>query len=167
MRFPAFIFIVLSIFYGVIFGQTDPAQAKEAEKAVKEATTAEKPEAESEEAVTLEQATPSSGLEVTRAAICMGIDNREPQESGEKFTKDIGKIYCFSHIKGADRPLNIVHKWYYKYKLMSSIALRIKADNWRTFSYKTITPDMVGEWKVEIVNSENDEVLQLLKFLVE
>lgn len=164
MRFPAIFFIPFLMLCGVVFGQSDPAQGKKAEKAAKEVTTADKPEIE--QAVTLEPAAPS-GLEVTRAAVCMGIDNREPQESGEKFAKDVGKVYCFSHIKGADRPLNIMHKWYYKYKLMSSIALRIKADNWRTFSYKTIAPDMVGEWKVEIVNSENDEVLQLLKFLVE
>ena len=164
MRCPAIFLIALFIVCGVVFGQTDPAQGNKAEESAKEVTTADN--SEIEKAVTLEQAAPS-GLEVTRAAVCMGIDNREPQESGEKFTKDVGKVYCFSHIKGADRPLNIVHKWYYKYKLMSSIALRIKADNWRTYSYKTIAPDMVGEWKVEIVNSENDEVLQLLKFLVE
>ena len=164
MRFPAIFLTALLMLCGVVFGQTDPAQGNEAEEPAKKVTAADKTEVE--KAVTLEQA-PPSGLEVTRAAVCMGVDNREPQESGEKFTRDVGKVYCFSHIKGADRPLNVVHKWYYKYKLMSSIALRIKADNWRTYSYKKITPDMVGEWKVEIVNRENDEVLQLLKFLVE
>ncbi len=166
MRFPAIFLTALLMLCGVVFGQTDPAQEKKTEETAKEVQTAGKTKTESEKAVPLEQAEPS-GLEVTRAAICMGIDNREPQESAEKFSKDVGKVFCFSHIKGADKQVNVVHKWYYKYKLMSSIALRVKANNWRTYSYKTIAPDMVGEWKVEIVNSENDELLQLLKFLVE
>ena len=150
MRLPVIFITSILVVYGVVFGQTDTTRAEE----------------ETEQAEPLTMVEPS-GVEVTHAAICLGIDNREPKESAEKFPKDVGKVYCFSHVKGAPNLLNIVHKWYYKYKLISSIALRVKGDNWRTYSYKTITPGMVGEWKVEIVNSENDEVLQLLKFLVE
>lgn len=166
MRLHGFYITIISMLLGIVSGQTDSTQVKKTMVSKKEVKAADKASLEVEQTEILQPVEPS-GVEVIRAAVCLGIDRREPQEIAEKFSKDVGKLCCFSHIKSGGKRLNIVHKWYHKYKLISSIALRVKGDNWRTYSYKTIAPDMVGEWKVEIVNSENDEVLQLLKFLVE
>ena len=166
MRLPVIFITFILVIYGVVFGQTDSTRGKKAKEPAQEGKAVYKKIEKTGQSEPVKRVEPS-GVEVTRAVICAGIDNLEPKQSAEKFTKDVGTIYCFSHVKGADKLINIVHKWYYKYKLISNIELRVKGDSWRTYSYKTITPEMVGSWKVEIVNSENDEVLQLLKFLVE
>ena len=159
MRFPIIFIIVTPVLFGIVFGQTDTTR-------VKKSKIADKKNEIIEQAKVQKPDVPVK-VEVTRAAICQGIENREPKESASKFSNSVGKLYCFSHVTCSDKLLNVIHRWYYKYKLISSITLPVKGGNWRTYSYKTITPEMRGEWKVEIVNSENDEVLQLLKFLVE
>lgn len=125
-------------------------------------------------AATVEQSSPadptattSPSIQISRANICTNVVNREPQEVSDSFAGSVGKLCCFSHITGARDGMTIVHKWYYKYELVSSVGLRIKADNWRTYSSKTIMPEQVGDWKVEIVNGDNDSLIQMVKFTIQ
>ena len=63
--------------------------------------------------------------------------------------------------------MEIQHRWYWNDDLISSIPLKVKSNNWRTYSIKTIHPGMTGEWMVAIVDvKNNEEVLKTLKFTV-
>ncbi len=108
-----------------------------------------------------------SEVSVARSAICTGFEDREPTGSAEKFPKGIQKIYCFSHIKGVMDTIEIVHKWYYNDQIMGTVPLKIKSSSWRTRSAKTIAPEQTGAWRVDIINSENGEVLKTLNFTIE
>ncbi len=193
MRHITIFSIVLFIVIGVTFAQTEQAKkeqsevkessksappkaiekmAAEPEKPAKQEKTAkqEKPakqEKTAKQEKPAEKATPTNGITVARASICTSIVDHEPQGSSDVFTKGIRKIYCFSEIAGAKDPVTIIHKWYYEYQLVGSVALRVKAARWRTFSTKVITPKSIGNWKVEIVNGSTDKVLDIVTFKVE
>ncbi len=109
----------------------------------------------------------TSPAKVTRVVTCRAIENREPLAVAEKFPRDVGKVYCFCQLEGVQNLSTIVHRWYFQNSLVGNIALRVKGETWRTFSYKNIAAYMAGQWKVEVVNGENDEVLEIVTFAVE
>lgn len=176
-------FIILSAVLlastGIVFGQADTAkkdtEVKPVEKSAAAAATTEKPATEEkvvekvavvDETAASEEAAPS-GVRVSRASICASVVDHEPMAKGELFPRDITKIYCFSEIAGIEEPLTVLHKWYYKYKLMGSVALRVKSKRFRTYSTKKIIPEQVGDWKVEIVNGQTDAVMEMVTFKIE
>jgi hypothetical protein len=107
-----------------------------------------------------------STITVARAAIATGLNGYEPINPGDSFPPDVKRVYCLSQIKGARDSMQIEHRWYWNDRLIASVPLAIKSINWNTYSIKTILPDMTGEWRVSIVNSQKEEVLQTLKFTV-
>ncbi|MFH1282818.1 MAG: DUF2914 domain-containing protein [bacterium] len=86
-----------------------------------------------------------------------GIEEREVVGESEIFDLNVSnKVYCWSCVKGAEEPTKILHKWYYGDNMISEISLNIAYPRHRTWSYKTITPDMAGAWKVEVIDNEGN-----------
>jgi hypothetical protein len=111
--------------------------------------------------------TPNSmGLTVGRAVIAKDLDENGPVDPGTEFTTDVKRLYCITQIKGAETPVQIEHRWYLNDNLVFSLPLPIKSVNWRTQSYKTILPDMTGNWKVVVVLMPKEEILTTLPFTV-
>jgi hypothetical protein len=106
-------------------------------------------------------------MEVIEAVVCRSVDNHEPVEISNVFPRDIEVISCYCHIKAVRAPLSITHKWYYQDRLVKVIPLTIKGLSWRTHSSKNVDSSQTGQWKVEIVNDENDSVLSALLFTIE
>lgn len=104
-----------------------------------------------------------AGLQVTRAAICKEVIQREPIDSDTVFPSDIGKVFCFSKIEGARSPVAIFHIWKYKDKEMARVKLNVKSSSWRTWSSKKILASWVGPWMVEI-QDESGTILKTLEF---
>jgi hypothetical protein len=84
-----------------------------------------------------------------------GVENREIVGETEIFDSAvIGKVFCWSKVIGASEPTQVKHLWYLGDKLINEITLDIKYPAHRTWSVKTITPELKGAWKVEVVDSE-------------
>jgi hypothetical protein len=106
----------------------------------------------------------SSGITISRAVICMDVNEHEPEEPGDQFPPNVKRLYCFTEIKSSGEPMEIQHRWYWKDELMSTIPLTIKSARFRTFTAKSIPSYAIGDWRVAIVNSHNEETLQIIKF---
>jgi hypothetical protein len=108
-----------------------------------------------------------SDLSVAAAAIALGLEGYTPVEPGDLFPADVKRLYCYTQIKGAKDSTEIEHRWYWNDDLITSIPLKVKSSNWKTYSIKNIYPGMTGEWMVAIVNPGNsEEVLKTLKFTI-
>lgn len=105
-------------------------------------------------------------LTVSRATFCEDIEEREPVNSAESFPATIEQVYCFAEIQGAEPNTTVKHIWYYEGEKVAEIDMVINGPRWRTYSYKTITPDMKGKWGVEITDSES-RVLKPLSMEIE
>lgn len=106
----------------------------------------------------------SSGIEISRALICMNVNEHEPEEPGNQFPPEVKRLYCFTEIKSNGEPLELQHRWYWKDELMSSVPLKVNSTRFRTFSAKSIPAYAVGDWRVAIVNSHNEETIQIISF---
>lgn len=110
-----------------------------------------------------------SCAEVTVAEVSVATDIKDhgPVGAADKFTITAPqKIWCYSKITGGADGQAIAHKWFHKDNLIASMPLKIKAGSYRTYSYKTISPEMKGLWRVEIID-EAGKVLKTVNFTVE
>ena len=105
-------------------------------------------------------------LSVEAAVIATGVENLTPMGVADKFPADTGRLYCYSKIIGGGEGSSIKHIWYYGDKKVDEIILSIKSPSFRTYSYKTISSDWTGKWKVEIV-ADDGTILKTLEFVIE
>ena len=115
--------------------------------------------------VSQEEKNTEEGLKVLKSAFCEKVEKREPVGKSNEFPKDIGRVYYWTSIHGTESPVTIKHVWYYNEKKMLEVPLSIEYKRTRTWSYKTILPELVGEWQVEVVD-ENTNVLGKYSFKI-
>ena len=105
-------------------------------------------------------------LQIDAASICRDVVDRAPVGVGDVFSKEQGKLFCFTRIVGAALDTTISHNWYYQETLMATVPLAVRSSDWRTYSSKTLLPEWTGEWKVEVVD-QGGMVLTTILFLVQ
>jgi hypothetical protein len=104
-------------------------------------------------------------LEVSVAAICRDVVDREPDGYGTSFPVSVGKLYCFTKITGAQSPTQITHVWSFDGNERARVDLAVNAASWRTYSSKIIQPHELGAWSVDVLDSGGN-VLKRLEFEV-
>ncbi len=104
-------------------------------------------------------------ITIVDAQICEEIVDHEPVSSSDVFTGEILKLHCYSKIESSEET-EIRHIWSFSNNIVAEIPLRIGiSSGWRTNSSKNIRSVDKGNWKVEIVDT-NDNVLKTLQFVV-
>lgn len=136
------------------------AKQAAAEQAAKEAVaeTAAEPVAE-------QAAAKPADLEITRAAICLQVVEREPVDAGTSFESPVEKLSCFTHVAGAQDPAEIYHVWYFAEAERSVVKLQVNSASWRTYSTKIIQPHEIGDWRVDVLGQEG-ELLKAVHFKI-
>ena len=122
---------------------------------------AEKPAAE---AAPSAEAAKEGGAQVADAKLGTGVQDREPQRVATSFKPDVGKVYCWTKVTGAEGG-EITHVWYKGDEKMGEVKLPIKFASTRTWSAKTIPAEGKGDWKVEVLGPDG-AVLQTLTFTI-
>jgi hypothetical protein len=89
-----------------------------------------------------------------RIVACTGVEAREPVGEAERFGAEVGRVYCFTEISGAEEPTTIFHVWYQDGVERARVELGVRAASWRTWSSKRIPPAWAGDWKVVVEDAE-------------
>jgi hypothetical protein len=106
------------------------------------------------------------GLAVAEAVITGSVMDRQPGASLDTVAADMGQVYCWSRITGAQEETTIEHVWYKGDVEMARVQLTVAGSNWRTWSSKNIEPIWTGAWHVDIVGPDGT-VLDTVNFTVE
>lgn len=107
----------------------------------------------------------AQNLKITEIEFASSIENREPVGVDTTFAADIGNIFCYTHVKGAEDTTQVAHVWYYKEEEKARINLDVRSDDWRTWSSKTILKSWTGRWRVMVEDIEGN-VLATKTFVV-
>jgi len=102
-------------------------------------------------------------IEVSAAAICKEVVNREAVDIGTRFPNSVSRLYCFTKIVGASQPTEIVHVWSYGDVERARISLKVKSSDWRTYSSKAIQPYETGAWRVDVLDTAGN-LLETINF---
>ena len=106
-------------------------------------------------------------ISLTKFEICTSVKDRAPIGSADTFTKDIGKLFCFTHIAGVKDTAIVKHLWFKDGVPMGGRDLTIKSPSWRTWSIETITPTMTGKWRVDIIDTRDNSVIDSKEFTIQ
>ena len=109
------------------------------------------------------------GYRLVSTAVCSGIENRVPSGVGDRFSKESGGVYYYTHFVGATDSAAVLHRWYRDGKLIQTSILQIKSASWRTHSKRNFASmdDPSGNWRVEVIDQKSGKVLESASFVVE
>jgi len=94
-------------------------------------------------------------LEV-EGTLCESVEEREPVGEDSVFSTAVGRVYCWTLVKGAAESTSITHVWHYREKEMARVELEIGSAWYRTWSYKTLLPEWTGDWRVSVHDSQGN-----------
>ncbi len=104
-------------------------------------------------------------LTVTESAISRDVVDRMPVGADTTFTSDVGRLYCWTRITGAEGETTVHHVWIHGDEERADLELRVGASPWRTWSNKAIVPEWTGDWRVEVRDADGNE-LETIRFTV-
>ena len=108
----------------------------------------------------------SNTLKLNEIMICRGVYKRNPIKPGFKFTNNVDSLFCYTKISNNGSKQEIRHLWYYNDNLITSVVYNIKTSyNYRSWSKKTILPNQIGQWRVDVVDSK-EKILGSRKFQI-
>jgi hypothetical protein len=110
--------------------------------------------------------TEGSPLAVAEAVIATGLQDLQPADSVTSVAADVGQVYCWTRVTGAEGEVQIEHVWYHGDQEVARVPLRVASADWRTFSSKRIAPEWTGQWRVDVVGPDGT-VLDSVGFSVQ
>lgn len=96
--------------------------------------------------------------------LCTSIENRVPLDSLVQFDNDVERIYLWTRVTDYPDQTKLRHVWIHEGLERSDVELTIKGNPWRTWSYKTMRSEWVGNWEVKIVGVDG-EVIKSVSFV--
>ena len=108
----------------------------------------------------------TTAVQVEAMHLATGVENRQPVGVDTSFADTVGKVYCYTHIVGADEPTSVSHVWFYNDEEMATVELNVRSNNWRTWSSKSILKSWTGKWRVDVVTAAG-ELLESKEFTIE
>lgn len=110
----------------------------------------------------------ASELTLIDSGICTGVADHAAEGLDEVFSRDVGKLYCFTRVLGpylAGEEQYVEHVWYYQNTERARITLPVKSSSWGTYSSKIIRPFEVGDWRVDVLGPRG-ETIQVFQFFI-
>jgi hypothetical protein len=105
----------------------------------------------------------SGRLVIERSAIALTVEGRKPTGISDRFSVLQKKVYCWIHvINGKGDTITV--RWLMNGQEPSYVHLPVGSDSWRTWSYITLKPSMIGPAEVEILS--DGELLETMTFEV-
>jgi len=95
--------------------------------------------------------------------VAQGIVDRMPEGAGTAFPTDVGTVYCWMRVTGAEGEI-LRHVWIHG-ETEFPVELTVGGSPWRTWSSKSIPPEWSGDWRVEVRDGDGN-LLETVSFTV-
>jgi len=102
----------------------------------------------------------SRGMRIDSAQVTRDIHERDPEQRGYgclgqqcamSYPANVGRVYCWTIVRGTTTPRTIRHVWYWEDHEMARIDLVARGPSWRTWSSKRIDPSWNGRWRIDVL----------------
>jgi len=118
------------------------------------------------EAATNQPATmPTTGRNLpegfSRIVLAATMEQLEPGTAIDTLVaqQHIQRLYLFTELKGYAGQ-QLIHRWSFAGQVQTEALLTIEDSPWRTYSEKWLLPDQLGNWRVEIVDQQQNVLYQ-------
>ena len=100
----------------------------------------------------------AADLRVAEGTITTAIEDQMPVDRIDSYRADFGKLYCYTRIVGAQGDTEVTHVWYYQDNELARVTLSVRSADWRTYSSKRFLPQWAGQWKVVVLDADENEI---------
>lgn len=107
----------------------------------------------------------ATGLDIAEAVLTSQVSDRVPVDTLAEVSAQVGTVYAWTRIVGAEGETMVEHVWYRTDEEMARVQLTVGGSNWRTWSSKQIEPSWTGAWRVDVVGPDGT-VLESINFTV-
>jgi len=106
-------------------------------------------------------------LEVVEILVGTALDreDRVPRDVGDVFPAGTEKLWCWTRVRGAAGPTDVVHVWYHEGGTRARVVLPVRSPDWRTWSSKRLLSAWTGRWEVKVLDADG-LVLAATRFIV-
>lgn len=94
---------------------------------------------------------------VSRAQFTSAVLDREPVDEVTSIDSTTGKIFFFTELRNLE-DTTITHRWTHAGEVKAEVTFKVRGSRWRVYSSKTLLPEWIGDWKVEVL-AEDGTVL--------
>lgn len=108
----------------------------------------------------------AGSLSVAEAVVTTGVQERQPVDEVSTVSADVGRVFLWTRVTGAQGEVEVAHVWYHGDQEMARVPVRVASPNWRTWTSKEILPHWTGSWRVE-VEGPGGQVLHSASFQVQ
>lgn len=142
---------------------TDTAKEQTSKPAMTEAASAEKMPAPT--ATTTQDASQTmiqSGFSrgsVVRSIFTTAINDREPVDNIKSLRNDANTISYFTELRDMSGQM-AKHRWEYNGEVVAEVEFSVKGPRWRVWSNKTLAPQLLGDWKVSVINGAGEVIAE-------
>ncbi|MDQ7075258.1 MAG: DUF2914 domain-containing protein [Gammaproteobacteria bacterium] len=98
---------------------------------------------------------PDERAYVRRAFFTSGIENREPTGKSDFFYTTSNTVFFFTELRGMQGE-TVRYRWSYANKVVAEVEFSVTSHRWRSASSKDLLPEWIGEWNVELLNSQGE-----------
>lgn len=102
----------------------------------------------------------NSDIKITNAILTSEIIERQPgTEFNQAVPKYIRELNFYTQIEHANNQ-TISHRWLFNNQILATIPLKIKSDDYHTWSSKKMSSAWEGTWHIEILNANQDVIFR-------
>jgi len=112
-----------------------------------------------------DRTTKKTALTVEKMVFCTSVEAREPKGEANAFRADVGKVYCWLLVTGAEGETTIKVGWWHGGNMMGEVPLTVRSPRFRTWASKTIGGGQTGEWTAKVTDGAG-QVLKEASFTV-
>jgi len=112
-----------------------------------------------------EEVSSIKGPTLKRAILCEELTGCVPKNKTVIFSVSDGKVICLTDFDPVPEYTTVLHKWYRRDSLVTSIKLALEPPRWSTFSSIELRSADQGPWRVDVVD-EAGNLLTTLRFSV-
>lgn len=96
---------------------------------------------------------------ISQAVFALEVENRTPKNIVSEIDNKVNKIYFYTNLRnlGGEK---LKHIWIYNNKQMAEVNFAPKGPRWRVYSSKNLWHSWTGVWKVQVINSKNEVLLE-------
>ncbi|MFQ5605664.1 MAG: DUF2914 domain-containing protein [bacterium] len=124
-------------------------------KGTSEMTPTPKSEARAEMKTESAAAIPSGDGSITRGVFTTEIVAREPVDEVDSVYTDVKRIFFFTDIRNMQGK-TVLHRWVHEGQIRAEIVFEVGGPRWRVYSSKNLAEDWLGNWKVEVFDTEGN-----------
>ena len=99
--------------------------------------------------------------EAVELSVCLDVEDGIAILTKSVFSRHIDFLYCHAQFTSADAPNKVIFRWLHKGQTMEQKEALVSREYLAAWSKKNMSPDLAGDWKVELTTVSGTKLGQV------